>query len=56
MSYEQYPQISILVGDLNLLSFEKEMVIKEDLLCPIEYHDLGFTQVYYQLKKVTKEG
>jgi hypothetical protein len=55
-SCEQYPQISIHVGDLNLLSFEKEMVIKEGLLQPIEDHDLGFTQVDHQLMKVTKEG
>jgi hypothetical protein len=55
-SCEQYPQISIRVGDLNLLSFEKEMVIKDCPLRPIEDHDLGFTQVSRQVTKVTKEG
>jgi len=44
-SCEQYPQISIHASDLNLLSFEEAMVIKEDLLRPVEDHDLGFTQV-----------
>jgi hypothetical protein len=55
-SSEQYPKISICAGDLNLLSSEEEMVIKEDLLQPVEDHDLGFTQVDRQLTKVTKEG
>jgi hypothetical protein len=31
-SFEHYPQTSIRVGDLNLLSSEKEMVIKKELL------------------------
>jgi hypothetical protein len=55
-SCEQYPQISIRASDLNLLSFEKEMVIKEDLLRPVEDHDLSVTQVDCQLTKVIKEG
>jgi hypothetical protein len=55
-SYEQYPQISVCVGDLNLFPSEKELVIKEGLLQPIEDDDLGFTQVDHQLTKVTKEG
>jgi hypothetical protein len=55
-SCKQYPQISISVGGLNLLSSKKEIVIKEDLLRPIEDHDLGFTQVDHRLTKVTKEG
>ena len=35
--------LSISVGDLNLLLYEKEMMIWEDLLWFVEDHNLGFT-------------
>jgi hypothetical protein len=43
-SCELYPQVGIRGGDLNLLPFEKEMVIREDLFQLVEDHHLDFTQ------------
>ena len=51
-----YSQIGIRVDDFNMLSSEKEIVINEGLLRTNEKHDLGFTQVYLQLKEVTKKS
>jgi len=44
-SCELYSQVGVNGGDLNLLPSEKEMVIQEDLLQPIEGHHLSYTQV-----------